>query len=400
MEMTGQEFYAGSLWTFMKLSGFAVWVVVTSSKLIVMAGWIIAPVVHLIRDALHINPVSAGVIITTHALFTALSYPLFQNMIKKMGTKKPLAFGLLLFGAAGGWGLTIDSFWLLLVSRALLGIGYAAALASINVILDLYEREEINQMMGVQGGAFGSVNWPIIGGFLGMFSWHWPFAVYVLAIPLGILAATSVPDIKKDIKKENTVQDQHVTSDLVWKEFQTGTIFSISGLIILSNILLFAILVFLPQLLDTMGIPYPFLICFFFIAIMISTSATFSLYEKMRKQISCITIILLALVLWTAGFTAIYRADSGVIVAASMILFGTGHGLIGSTISAWVDDTVPVMQKRISSYLRIFRYVARFLAPIIFLPVVSYGFGEVFLAAGGICAIVFFFVLFRSLAIR
>lgn len=352
--------------------------------------------VHLMRDALHIDPVSAGLIITTHALFTALFYPLFQNMIKKMGTMKPLAFGLLLFGAAGGWGLTIDSFWLLLVSRAFLGIGYAAAFASINTILDMYEREEIDQMMGVKGGAFGSINWPIIGGFLGMFSWHWPFAVYVLAIPLGILVVTSVPDIKKDIKKENTVHDQHVTFDSVWKEVQTGTIFTISGLMILSDILLFAILVFLPQLLDTMGIPYPFLICFFFIAIMISNSVTFSLFKKLRKQISYTAVILLALVLWTAGFTIIYQTDSGFIVVVSMILFGTGQGLIGSTISAWID-TVPVIQERIKSYLRISRYMAQFFAPVIFLPVVSYGFREVFLAAGGICAVVIFFVLFRSL---
>ena len=172
-------------------------VILTSATLTIMAGSIIAPVLNVMRDGLGVAPSSVGLIITTHGLFMALFSPLMGSVIDKIGVRRPFIFSLICYGLAGGSGLLINSYWVLLVSRACLGIALSGIFVSINVlILNRYEGGDRDKVMGWRGSAqsFGGVIWPLIGGALGGLSWHFPFAIYMLAIPIGLLAMSVVPD--------------------------------------------------------------------------------------------------------------------------------------------------------------------------------------------------------------
>lgn len=364
----------------MKMTRSALWVVITSAKLTAMTGWIIAPVVHVMREALHVDPVFAGLIITMHALVTALFYPVFGLLVDKMGMKKPFVFGLLLYGVAGGAGLVITSYWLLLVSRAVLGIGLAALLNAVNTMLDQYEKEERYQMMKAGGSsrAFGSINWPIIGGILGVFSWHLPFAVYVLTIPLGILAFAYVPDSKKEKREPFPHAGPEKDNSNLNPVF--GYSFSF-----LTNIFLFTILVFLPQLLEEIGISFPLVISLFFIVIMVSSAAASAHYQKITSRCSLTTIVLISLTLWAGGFAIISHTDSGFIIAAAVALFGIGEGIMTSVIAAWIEKGSSTTAEKVQT----FNYVGQFLAPVIFAPVMVSGFNNVFMVAGGGCVLLF-----------
>jgi len=104
---------------------FSLGVIFASATLTIMAGSIIAPVLNLMRDGLGVAPSSVGLIITTHGLFMALFSPLMGSIIDRKGARRPYIAALLCYGLAGGSGLLINSFWVLLVSRACLGIGLA-----------------------------------------------------------------------------------------------------------------------------------------------------------------------------------------------------------------------------------------------------------------------------------
>jgi len=384
----------------MKLSSSAVWVVITSIKLTVMAGWIIAPVVHVMRADLGVGPVSAGLIITTHALFTALFYPPAKIIVSKIGVKKALGFGLLLYGVSGGSGLVINTYWLLLISRVLLGIGYALTLTPLTAVLNLYEEEEVEKMMGVSKDtkAFGSINWPVFGGFLGIFSWHLPFAVYLFAIPLGLVVLISVPEIyrkSKDTRKQDTElmkEDYPLTGASFHEKYLLLVVY---GLTFLTNILLFTILIFLPQLLEGTWISFPFFISLFFIAVMISGAVTSSKYQKIRSALSNKMVIPTALGLWAAGFAAISQTYSSLIILASVVLFGIGEGLITPAVATWVDNTIPLSYcSKVKSRMGTIRYLGQFSAPVVFFPVVVLeGLPGVFLAAAGVCAVLFLLFL-------
>lgn len=372
---------------------FTLWVLLASATLTVMTGSIIAPVLNLLRDGLGVDPASAGLIITTHALFMALFSPLIGNLIDRVGARKLFVSGLVLYGLAGGSGLFITSYWVLIVSRAILGIAVAAIATTIVVtILNLYKGVERNKVMGWRGSAnsFGGIIWPLIGGFLGGFSWHLPFAVYFLGIPLGFFALITMPETRKE-KNQNTGS--------VLKVFRIKPVlFVIYGLLFLTMTLLYTIVVFLPQLLETMGISSPFYISLFLAVTALSAGLTSLMYGKIKSRLSYKMIVLIALSLWTVGFTAISQASSSVIIAASVALFGVGQGMVIPAIMVWAGETVATsFRGRIISYLIAFGFIGQFSSTIIFGPVsLSFGLNGVFLMAGVICAL----LLVISVAMR
>lgn len=360
------------------------WIILASGTLTVMAGTVIAPVLNFLRDGLGVDPVSAGLIITTHSIFVALSSPLIGNLIDRVGTRKPFVFGLVLYGLAGGSGLFITSYWVLIVSRAILGIAVAAIISSIVVtILNLYKGVERNKIMGWRESAisFGGMIWPLIGGFLGGFSWHFPFAVYFLGIPLGFFAFITMPETHR-----RKTQDK----GSVLKVFRINPVlFAIYGLLFLTMILLYTIVVFLPQLLETMDISNPFYISLFLAVGALSAGLTSLMYEKIKSRLSYKLIAFIALSLWTVGFITISQASSSVIIAASVALFGVGQGMVIPATMVWAGETVAIsFRGRIISYLLAFAFIGQFSSTILFGPVsLSIGLNGVFLIAGGICAL-------------
>jgi MFS family permease len=265
--------------------------------------------------------------------------------------------------------------------------------------LNLYEEEEVEKMMGVSKDtkAFGSINWPVFGGFLGIFSWHLPFAVYLFAIPLGLVALISVPEIyrkSKDTRKKDTElmrEDYSLTGASAHEKY---LLLAVYGLTFLANVFLFAILVFLPQLLEGTWISFPFFISLFFVVVMVSGAVASSKYQKIRSVLSNKVVILTALGLWAAGFAAISQTYSGLIILASVILFGIGEGLITPAVATWVDCKIPLSYGKVKSRMGTIRYLGQFSAPVVFFPVfVLEGLPGVFLAAAGVCAVLFLLFL-------
>jgi ACDE family multidrug resistance protein len=322
------------------------------------------------RDGLGVAPSSVGLIITTHGLFMALFSPLMGSVIDRKGARRPYIVALICYGLAGGSGLLINSYWVLLISRACLGIALAGIFAGINVlILNMYDGIERDRVMGWRGSAqsFGGVIWPLIGGTLGGFSWRLPFAVYMLAIPIGLLAIGGVPEpaIQHQAKPESS------GSTSVFRVFRESPIlFVIYGLMFFGNILLYTIVIFVPQLLESFGISSTFQIGLFITAMTGSAGVTAFIYGKIRSRFSYRVIVTIAVALWTVAFTIISQAPGSRIIAMAVALFGVSQGLVLPTVMVWIGDVVPPsFRGRFSSYLGTFGFIGQFLSPILFAPV-------------------------------
>jgi len=363
----------------------ALWVILASGTLTVMAGAMIAPVLNVMRQDLGVDPALAGLIITTHSIFIAALSPLAGIVIDRVGVKKPFVAGLALYALAGGSGLFIDSYWLLIASRALLGVAAAVIFISNTVmILNVFRGPRRNKVMGWRGSAnaFGGVIWPLIGGFLGGWSWHLPFAAYLAGVPLAALALFTIPELHK------TDWQEEGGSESLWGIFRiTPALFFIYLLIFISSVLLYAIVVFVPPLLEEIGIHSTLYIGLFISAMGLASGLTSFMYGRIKSRLSYGTIVLVSVAFWAVGFISISQTDSVALIAASIALFGIGQGMVSPSCMVWLGEVAPqAFRGRVSSYVGTFAFIGQFLSPVIFAPVVLImGPGGVFLTAGAAC---------------
>ena len=367
-----------------KPSSSTLWVLLTSATLTIMAGTVIAPVLNLMREGLGIDPTSVGLIITAHSLFIAVFSPVMGSLIDRIGPKKPCVLGLFVYGVAGGAGLFIESYWMLIASRAFLGIALAALYNAITVIiLNSYKGMQQNKIMGWRGSAnsLGGIIYPVLGGFLGAFSWHLPFVIYTIGIPLGFLVIFFVPDI--DVAK--TPAEGSRSS--VLRIFRTTPIlYAIYGTMFLSNIMLYAIVIFLPQVLEMIGISDPLHISFFMSFMIFAAGVTSFNYSRIKATLSNRNILLLAFALWAAAFVIMSQATFSLLIFTALAFFGIGLGAIIPTIPVWIGEIVPApFRGRFSSFMGTFGFIGQFISPIVFAPVlILVGLNGVFLVSAGV----------------
>ena len=364
------------------LNRFTLPLVLTTGMFTVMTGTIIVPVLNVMRESLSVDAAGAALIVTTHSIFIAVLSPLVGAMIDRVGIRKPFFIALLFYGAAGGSGLVIESYWLLLASRAVLGTAAAVVFISDTVlILNQFTDERRNQVIGWQGGvnAFSAVVWPMIGGALGALSWHLPFAVHLIAVPLAALALFSIPEAHRQEKGDTKNQMT------VWKIIRsTKVLLAIYGLMFITMVLLYTLSVYGPPFLEEIGITNPFHIGIFIAVLGIALGFTSLMYYRIKRHLSYRMIILLSAALWTAGLFILSQARDSALIVCSIALFGIGQGMVFPMYLVWIGEVSPrAFRGRVSSYLSSFCFLGQFAAPVIFAPVLmAVGPRGVFLAAG------------------
>jgi len=374
-------------------------VILASATLTVMAGSVIAPVLNQMGEGLGVTPGAARLLITTHGIMIAICSPAIGLLIDKWGVRRPLILGLILYGLAGGSGLFITNYYLLIGSRVLLGISVAMIFTAITVtILNLYEGTQRNKVMGWRGSSnsVGGIIWPLIGGSLGMLSWHLPFAAYLIGLPIAFIAFLAIPETQKSADHPaNGTADIKESTFRIFKS--TPILFLPYSLAFVGNILLYAIIVFMPKLVEQFGVTSSFYVGTFISTVGLAGGTTSLFYGRIKARLSFNSIIKISLFLWSAGFILISQAPFIWLVSISIIFFGIGMGMVLPTISVWVGELVPAsFRGRMTSYISLFSYTGQFLSPIILSPMeTALGLTTLFLVIGATC--VFLLVLFLSL---
>ena len=370
-------------------------VILAASTISVMAGTTVSPIINKMRIALGVSSIAASFIITTHSLFVAFFSPVVGHVIDRIGTRKPLIFGLFLYAAAGGSGLLISSYWPLLGSRAFMGIAVALVFVAITVIItDLFQGADRAQMMGRRVGAtnIGGVIWPLLGGFLGAYSWHLPFAIYLIGLPLGLLVFMTLPETHHKAMRSGTGKGSILG---VFKSVPQLII--VYGLVLLTTMVLFTIVVFLPQLLSESGITDPMTIGLFISVLTLATGTTAFAYGKIKADLPYRYIVRSALAMWTIAMAIVALTSSELIIAAAVAVTGIGLGIMLPALLVWVGDiSPPAFSGRTISLMGTFAYLGQFLTPALLGPIEPIvGFRGIFLTMGFLSVFVLLFLTLR-----
>lgn len=361
-----------------------------ASTLGVMGGSIIVPVLELIRSDLGVSGTAAGLIITAHGLAIAVTSPATGWMIDRWGVRRPLAAGLALYGIAGGAGLFVSSYPALIVSRVLFGAGAAVVFTGTTVALvTLYRGAVRDRVMGWRTTAtsLGGVVWPLVAGALGGLSWHAPFALYLIGLPIGIATLMVIPEVRDSAGRDG--------GGVIPLLRQRPQLLGIYGLMFALFVMMYAVAVFLPQRLGQLGIDAPILVSLFLVPMGGAMSVAGLVYARLRARVAAATLLRLSALSWIAAFLILGTLDQPAAVIVAPVLFGLGNGVAFPALTVLIAEIAPAsLWGRANAIAATAVFIGQFMSPIILGPVVAAtSVTAGFLVVAGIAAVILLLLL-------
>jgi EmrB/QacA subfamily drug resistance transporter len=158
---------------------------------------IVAPAFPVLQTEFHVSTRAIAWVIGIYALFNVVSQPTMAKLADMRGRRAIYLMDIVFFGTGSLVAALSPNFGILLVARALQGIGAGGIFPTANAIIgDTFPQERRGLAYGVTGSLWGmaAVIGPTLGGFLTQHvSWHWlfiiniPLAVIVFALGLRVL---------------------------------------------------------------------------------------------------------------------------------------------------------------------------------------------------------------------
>ena len=152
----------------------------------------VSPAFPQVVEVFGISRAQVGWVVTAYSLPGVLSAPLAGIGADRLGRKRVLVPALLVFGGAGGACAFARSFPVLLGLRALQGFAAAPLVGlAITIIGDRYRGTTRAAAVGYNATALnvGTAAYPALGGLLAAVAWYVPFALPLVALPVGAAVA-------------------------------------------------------------------------------------------------------------------------------------------------------------------------------------------------------------------
>ena len=173
--------------------------VYAASLALMMGVNFIQPALPAMTEPFGISDSALGLVMTVFTAPAIVLSPIFGVIADMYGRRLLLAGGLILFGISGTAMALATSFTWLLVFRAIQGIGFSALIPlTIVLIGDLLDGDEeiAGQGLKVFLDRVGYMILPPLGGLLAAFAWYWPFTLYIITMPLGLMTFFWMPETK------------------------------------------------------------------------------------------------------------------------------------------------------------------------------------------------------------
>ncbi|MCC7551866.1 MAG: MFS transporter [Methanobacterium sp.] len=177
-------------------------VIFAGAILIAIDGSTISPILESIQQSFGVSESVITWIFNMEILFLLLSTPIMAKLSDKYGRKNIYVLNAALFLVGTLIVSFSQSFEMLLIGRALQGIGAVLSVLAITIIGDYFD-----ETRGTILGAFGVIIalvyalGPAISGFLVNFGWHWVFIINIpVAAIVVLLGYYLLPESKKSEK--------------------------------------------------------------------------------------------------------------------------------------------------------------------------------------------------------
>ncbi len=305
---------------------------------------LIAPAFPRMATALGVSKASIGLLITAFTLPGIFLSPVIGVLSDHIGRKKVLLPSLLIFGLAGGACALARDFNTLVILRVFQGIG-ASGLASLATTLigDLYEGQDRATAMGYNASVLsvGTAAYPLIGGMLASIAWYYPFYVFLVAIPVGLIVILYLdnPEPEERPKMSGYLKNslQSVLNLKAFGAFGAG---------ILTFIVLYgAYLTYFPFLLAESFTDDSRIIGALMMTMSITTAIVASQAGRISSRISQGTAIKIGLIIYGISLIILPLVDRLWLFLIPTLIFGVAHGINIPALMTLVAGLAPREQR-------------------------------------------------------
>jgi len=177
-------------------------VIFTGAILIAIDGSTISPILESIQKSFNVSESVITWIFNIEILFLLLSTPIMAKLSDKYGRKNIYVLNAVIFLIGILTVAFSQSFEMLLIGRALQGVGAVLSVLAITIIGDYFD-----ETRGTILGAFGVIIalvyalGPAISGFLVSYNWHWIFMVNIPVAAIVVLLGYYLLPVSKTTDK-------------------------------------------------------------------------------------------------------------------------------------------------------------------------------------------------------
>ncbi|MCY3410917.1 MAG: MFS transporter [Candidatus Heimdallarchaeota archaeon] len=355
------------------------WVLLFTSTMSIVAGAAVTAVLPAISDQFSdIDQVEllTKMVLSLGSLGVVIGAPISGFITDKLGRRKLLLWSILLYIISGTSGLYLNSFYLILVSRFILGLATSGIMTTGTTLIgDYYEGMRREQMMGYSGAfiALGGIFSVSIGGWLSEYSWRLPFGIYLVYIFLLIGVYIIINDVP--------IPDEDIQTN-VEINYPIKVMLISYSFIFLFQLTFYTIPTQLPYHMASMLGSTRSIIG---IAIALSNVASFissTYFSSLIKRIGYSRLFLLSFSTQGLGYIVLYYAHVLGLIVLGLILVGFGLGVSVPLVNTWMVDRIPLITrgKIIGGSVMIY-FLARFVSPLLAEPVLYLGYQNVYLFA-------------------
>lgn len=286
--------------------------------------FMILPVFALYTEALlHATPLLIGIAIGIYGLTQAIFQIPLGLLSDKFGRKPIIVGGLLIFALGSVIAALSDNIWLIIIGRAIQGMGAVAA-ATMALAADLTREKNRSTVMAVIGMSIGlsfmlaMIVGPLLNHWIGMSGIFWVTTGLAGAGILLVIFIVPQP------QKQTTHLDAGIVQGYLQRTLSNRTLWSINGSVFILHMIMTANFSVLPLIFqDSLGLEgmehwkiyLPVFVGSFIFSIPLIIAA-----EKYRKIQALFLVSVLAILIAQLSF-AFFRADTFILITMFLLFF-------------------------------------------------------------------------------
>lgn len=369
--------------------------ILLASMLMLMGGAAVAPALPLIEEAFPGQDFLVSLIITLPSLAVGIFGFVLGSLADRYGKVRTLLVSLLVFTLAGVASFFLDDLYVILVMRFIVGIGIAGISSAVTALIsEYYNGTSRVKVLSYQSAAMGLgvLILETVGGTLANISWHEPFLVYLIGIPILVCCILSMREPNpRDPTIDEQAQRSRAERDVVPRKANTKLIVVCYLAIFICQTMSFLLPTKMPTFLEV-DLEVNSSIVGLFLGVNGVANAVMALcYSRISARIRPYLTIALGFLIMGVGMSVLMLSPTIVTSILTMALAGIGIGMICPAVSnTLAAETTASTSGKIMGGYSTFLNFGQFAISLISVPLLALVGGSIpaLLAVMGVFAIV------------